>query len=465
MAHAMELAGVASAGGTSAGAKSSGVTSAKAASSRATTADEPSAKAASAGAETRHAGYSIPGEYEPHAAVWLAWPTFQWFSAAELDTRRTVAEILQILADRGVPAKLMCENEREVQAARRWLARNGYPVGPGVGLVPIPADDIWVRDYGPIFLKNPATGRLAIVSYRQNQWGYSTVNDPLSVRMTELPDRVARYLGNERVLRTGIVSEGGNRICNGDGVLLVNRTLEMQRNPGTPWKEIEAAHRRSLGVTRVIGLNGGLREDLQANTEAPIPYFHADEIIRLYGAQTTGGHADEFCQFAGPNRIVLAEVTEREAAGDPIMAANYARLQEVVRTLREQTDAHGNPFEVVRLPVPDIDYMRVGPGEPMYSEFLARMCGVGRSDEFPEGKPVHIVKCASYVNYLATNGVVIAPRYGNAEKDDAVARILQAAYDRDVVQIDPTPINYIGGGIHCVTQQEPVSCSTVDRFT
>ena len=60
---------------------------------------------------------------------------------------------------------------------------------------------------------------------------------------------------------------------------------------------------------------------------------YADEIIRLYGAQSAGGHADQFCQFASPNRIVLAEVTEREAAADPIMAANHTRLEEVYRTL------------------------------------------------------------------------------------------------------------------------------------
>ena len=229
--------------------------------------------ATSVDAETRQSDYVIPGEYEPHAAVWLAWPTFQWFSAPELDTRRTVAEIVQVLADRGVPAKLMCENERSIQAARQWLGRNGYLLGPGVNMVPIPAVDIWVRDYGPIFVKNPVTGRLAIVAYRQNQWGYSTVNDPTSVQMAELPDRVARFLGNDRVLRAEIVSEGGNRIYNGDGVLLVNRTLEMQRNPGTPWKEIEAVHRSSLGVTKVIGLNGGLREDLQANKEGAHTLF------------------------------------------------------------------------------------------------------------------------------------------------------------------------------------------------
>ena len=417
---------------------------------------EPGSEFAASAEREPDSGFAVPGEYEPHAAVWLAWPTFRWFSAPELDDRRTVADILQVLADRGVPAKLMCENGQGVRAARQWLTRNGYSLGPGVQLLPIPAVDIWVRDYGPVFLRDPATGRLAIASYRQNQWGYSTVDDPASVRMTELPERVARHLGNGRVRRAAIVSEGGNRICNGDGVLLVNRTLEMQRNPGIPWKEIEAAHRSALGVTRVIGLNSGLREDLQANTEAPIPYVHAGEIIRLHGAQSAGGHADQFCQFARPNRIVLAEVTEREAAADPIMAANYTRLEEAYRTLIEETDAHGNPFEVARIPVPDIDYMRVGPGEPAYSEILAWKDEAGRSGEFREGKPVHIVKCASYVNYMATNGVVIAPRYGNAEKDDAVARILQAAYDRDVVQIDPTPINYVGGGIHCVTQQQPL---------
>ena len=411
--------------------------------------------AISAGADERHADYVIAGEYEPHAAVWLAWPTFQWFSAPGLDTRRTVAEIVQTLADRGVPTKLMCEHEPGIDAARQWLARNGYPLGPAVDLVPIPSVDIWIRDYGPTFVKDRVTGELAITSYRQNQWGYSTVTDPTSVRMCELPERVAKFLGIDSVLCTEIVSEGGNRINNGAGVLLVNRALEMQRNPGTRWKELKAAYRGSLGVTKVIGLHGGVREDLQANNDAPIPYIHAGETIRLFGPQSTGGHVDQFCQFASPTVIVLAEVTEREAASDPIMAVNYTRLEDAYRTLCEATDAHGNPFEVARIPVPDIDYMRIEPGEPMVSEFLAVTCGLGRSGVLPEGKPVHIVKCASYANYMATNGLVIAPRYGNAEKDDAVARILEAVYDRDVVQIDPTPINYAGGGIHCVTQHQP----------
>ncbi|RNB87214.1 hypothetical protein EDM56_16185 [Brevibacillus fluminis] len=36
-------------------------------------------------------------------------------------------------------------------------------------------------------------------------------------------------------------------------------------------------------------------------------------------------------------------------------------------------------------------------------------------------------------------------------------KILQAAFpDREIVQINPTAVNWNGGGIHCITQQQPV---------
>ena len=68
-----------------------------------------------------------------------------------------------------------------------------------------------------------------------------------------------------------------------------------------------------------------------------------------------------------------------------------------------------------------------------------------------------MVKAASYANYLVTNGLVIAAKYGNHEKDAAAAAALKAAYrGRTVVQIDPSALNYVGGGIHCCTQQQPM---------
>ena len=118
---------------------------------------------------------------------------------------------------------------------------------------------------------------------------------------------------------------------------------------------------------------------------------------------------------------------------------------------------NGTPFEILRIPVPDIEFMLLQPDEPMYRDFLATLDYQETAPEFPMGEPVHIVKASSYANYLVTNGLVIAPRYGDRDKDDTTAVVLKTAYPgRDIVQIDPTPLNYAGGGIHCLIQQQPV---------
>lgn len=402
------------------------------------------------------ATYAMPGEFERHAAVWLGWPTVQWFRAEELDTRQTIAAIAEVLSDYRVTANIMCTDEQGICAAQEWMRQHGYPVTAHMNFLPIRQVDVWVRDYGPIFLKDRSTDELAIASYAQNQWGYSTTADPVSVQMTELPGLVAEYLGIGTVLSTELVSEGGDRIQNGEGTLVVNRAVEFQRNPGVSQAELEAAYEATLGVTDIIWLNAGMCEDLHTSC-GPIPYTDGSgERIHLYGPQTTGGHLDEFCQFASPARILLARVSEEEASADPIAAVNYERLEEAHRILSEATGPGGKPFEIMRLPTPDIDFRLVQPDEPMHYDFLATLDYPDDVPPFPEGQAVYIVKASSYANYLVTNGLVIAPRYGNQAKDDAAMNVLKAAFPgRDVVQIDPTPLNYAGGGIHCSTQQQP----------
>ena len=409
------------------------------------------------GAETPSGGWLAPGEFEAQAAVWLGWPAFQWFEDRKLDTRATIAEIACALSDYEVPSNVMCTDEEGVRAARDWMLRNGYAVSSRIRFLKIPQADLWVRDYGPIFLRNRRASSLSIASFKQNQWGHSTTADPVSRAMSELPGRVAEFLGMDRVLCSALVSEGGNRIGNGRGVLVVNRSIELERNPGATLEDLEAAYKRVLGARKVIWLNSGLKEDMSAE-RGPIPYFDTDgELIHLYNPQTTGGHADEFCQFAGPRRIVLAQVADEEAAEDPIAAANYARLEEAYRVLSEETDQDGRPFEIIRIPTPDVAFRRVRPEEPMYCRFLEELEYAPDAPPFPKGEPVHIVRVSSYANYLATNGMIIAPYYGNPDKDAAAARALESAYPgRDLVPIDPTPLNYVGGGIHCATQQQPV---------
>jgi agmatine deiminase len=59
------------------------------------------------------------------------------------------------------------------------------------------------------------------------------------------------------------------------------------------------------------------------------------------------------------------------------------------------------------------------------------------------------------VNFYIANGGIVAPSFG-VPGDARARRVLQAAFpDREVVQIDVTGLASGGGGIHCITQQQP----------
>jgi hypothetical protein len=60
------------------------------------------------------------------------------------------------------------------------------------------------------------------------------------------------------------------------------------------------------------------------------------------------------------------------------------------------------------------------------------------------------------VNHLVVNGGVVACGYGEERADSLAAEILAEAYPgRRVVTVDARPILARGGGVHCITQQQP----------
>jgi agmatine deiminase len=62
----------------------------------------------------------------------------------------------------------------------------------------------------------------------------------------------------------------------------------------------------------------------------------------------------------------------------------------------------------------------------------------------------------NYVNHLVVNGGVVACGYGEERADAAARDILAQAYPgRRVVTVDAREILARGGGIHCITQQQP----------
>lgn len=65
---------------------------------------------------------------------------------------------------------------------------------------------------------------------------------------------------------------------------------------------------------------------------------------------------------------------------------------------------------------------------------------------------------ASYANYYACNGGVVAAEFGDADTDAIALDALEKHYPgREVVTLNVDVLGEIGGGIHCATQQMPIA--------
>ena len=121
----------------------------------------------------------------------------------------------------------------------------------------------------------------------------------------------------------------------------------------------------------------------------------------------------------------------------------------------------GRPFDVVTLPVPALrHYLWTG---PLTDGQKRRDVLDGWYRDFKVGDEIHWMPAVSYLNFFITNGVVLVPAYWRQglpererEKDVFVRETLQRLFpERRVVQINPLEVNRIGGGMHCITQQQP----------
>ncbi|WGD36672.1 agmatine deiminase family protein [Lysinibacter sp. HNR] len=338
----------------------------------------------------------MPWEGVPHERTWVAWPTDGYSlgeSSEEIESvRRAWAAVANAVAE-FEPVTVIVD-PRDVEVAAPYLDE-------GITLKVTPLNDAWVRDMGPTFVVSQpdAAGkrRLGAVNWIFNGWGaqeWAEWDKDEKVAAT-----VAGWAGAE-LIDSPIVNEGGGIHVDGEGTVLVTETVQLDpgRNPGKTHGDIEAELRRTLGVSKVIWLPRGLTRDYQE-----------------FG---TRGHVDIVATFARPG-VVLVHDQENPEHPD------YGVSQQTVDLLQEQTDAAGRELEIVRVPAPAT--LRDDRGWVDYS----------------------------YINHLVVNGGVVACSF-NDSNDDRAAEILAQAYPgRRVVTVDARSIFAGGGGIHCITQQQP----------
>ena len=271
------------------------------------------------------------------------------------------------------------------------VAEASLACGSGIEVLPFMIDDSWVRDSGPSFLVNGGGG-LAGVDWQYNAWG--EIYQPFD-QDAELAGRILNRVKAGRY-QAPMVLEGGAFHVDGEGSVLITEScaLNPNRNPGLGRAEVEEVLREYLGVSTVIWLSGGLEDD------------------------DTDGHVDNVACFARAG-VVLALIAEDPSDG------NFAVLEDNLAQLRHATDAKGRKLRVIPVPQP--------PRQDRNGRRLA----------------------LSHLNFYLVNGAVIVPSFAVPE-DERAYRVLREAFPkRSIVDIPAIDIFAGGGGIHCITQQEP----------
>ncbi|MET0820773.1 MAG: agmatine deiminase family protein, partial [Aeromicrobium sp.] len=208
--------------------------------------------------------------------------------------------------------------------------------------------------------------------------------------------RVAEWAG-ATLVPSELVNEGGGLHVDGAGSVLVTETVQLdpRRNPGWSRADVERELERTLGVHDVVWLPRGLTRD--------------------YDELGTRGHVDVVAAVIGV-RTVLMHVQRDPRHPD----------HGLDRLLRAALPAD---WAVLDLPAP------------------ARLT----DDRGPVDE--------SYANHLVCNGGVVACTFDDPHDDEALD-VLAAAYPgRRVVGVDARPLFARGGGIHCITQQQPSTAS------
>ena len=405
--------------------------------------------------------FYMPAEWEQQDAVWLGWE-----ADSTLGFYPVVAEMIKTLTPT-VTVKIAFDSDSLMQTAKNYLKRQQIDTS-NIRFYVMPGDRYWIRDNGAAFLIN-SKGELGVADFDWNHYGFpqflkekynnnqDSVNKYLNKRLPSMNksgavDSLMAVVGGAKIFKTNVVTEGGNIEVNGKGTLIVCESAMKNRNPELTKEFMESELKNVLGVSKVIWIKQGLAED-------PNGFYR-----RITGNYVGGGvqHSDEFVRFSNANTILLAWVDEAEKDLNPINKMNYQRLNESFQRLKNATDQDGKPFNIVKVPLPDLITKKIVAIQD-YTSKVSYDIPANRFyiSEAPKvGDTLLRVPASSYLNYLVTNGLVLISSYtsegSSKEKEDRVRKIFEEQFPkRKIVFINAMPQNWDGGGIHCSTQQQP----------
>ena len=341
-------------------------------------------------------GFRLPAEWEVHAATWLSWPhePSDWpgkFPAIPF----VYSEIVKNIAAFEL-VKIIVPNQHSADAVSHLLSENSANLD-NITFILAPTNRSWIRDYGPLFLKDKH-GNKTILNLGFNGWAkYDNFNFD-----DDIPKFVAAKLNHPiwQPKHNNIqpILEGGSIDVDGQGTLLTTEecllSKTQERNPGFTKQDYETFFANYLGVKKVLWLGNGIAGD------------------------DTHGHVDDLARFIAPGKVITM-IEENKSD------INYQPLKDNLSRLQSMTDAQGNKLQVFELPMP----------API----------VFAGQRLP----------ASYANFLILNQCVLVPTFNDVHDREALNIIANCFPTREVIGISAIDLIWGFGTLHCLSQQIP----------
>jgi len=332
----------------------------------------------------------FPAEWEPQSAVLIAWPHAGTDWADRLgDVEETY--IALVAAITRYQRVVICVADTDLQVYAEARLRSARIDLAQVQFVEVEYDDTWLRDSGPITLRQAEGFRL--LDFRFTGWGGKFEASRDDQLINALSSR--RLFNDAATQPIDFALEGGAIETDGAGTLLTTWQCLHERHPQASRDELDAKLLGWLAQDRVLWLDHGALE-----------------------GDDTDAHIDTLARFAPGDAIVF------QACDDPA-DSHYAGLNAMADEIAALRTRDGTPYRLFPLPW----------AKPILDN--------GRR------------LAASYANFLIINGAVLMPAYGDPADAAAASVLESAFPQRDIVAVPCRSLIWQNGSLHCITMQLP----------
>lgn len=335
----------------------------------------------------------LPAEWEPQSGIQLTWPhaNTDWKPYLE-DITKVFVNMAKVITNE----ELLAVVTPETETVRKQLSKELTAAQlNNVIFYDVDTNDTWARDHAPLTLVSDDK-ETCILDFKFNGWGDKFEWTKDNNITSQLNKKGAFNSGYE--CDTDFVLEGGSIESDGKGSIFTTTFCLMaeHRNQPLTREEIEERLLKSLHAKRIVWLDYG----------------------QLIG-DDTDGHIDTIVRLA-PNDTIVYNGCDDEKD------EQYNDFNSLEEQLRQLKTLDGQPYNLLRLPMPDAIY--------------------DDGERLP----------ATYANFVITNKSVICPTYSQPIKDNIALEVLQRAFpNHNIVGIDASAVIKQHGSLHCLTMQYP----------